>query len=268
MAVPSLAQLLATFSKGNPTRYGEETPRINAIEQAPILADAITRYQKETRAKPFVDTLAQLSSQWAKAKTDAEKNDLHERANEVRRDYLVTGGSPIDMPTSAWGSSPDQGFEIEAGNFKPSYMGDNLSFGQKANLSALTGMFEGEPTWGAQVQTQTLQNAQDQIEASMNNAQMDYDSSMANLAEQSRYHNMLDGYQQYEQTRNSATDKWMAEMSNAPSLEIALNRLNDPNEYGKMLAEGANISQIYQDVLKRFTNTDPTGNPILSQPKK
>ncbi len=123
----------------------------NPFEDAMALADAIVRYQKQKRAQPYVQELQRIGSQWAGATPQAQQN-LNAQNNAIRNAYLQAGGSPIDIDRSLWGSNPNQGFQTGTKQFTPGYFGDNLSYGQKAKLADITGMYERKPTWARQVQ--------------------------------------------------------------------------------------------------------------------
>ncbi len=121
------------------------------INRAKAFAKAIVDYQKEQRSAPYAGTLRDIGEMFAAA--DAKrKAQFNQQANKVRADYLASGGSPMDLPRELWGSDPSQGFQVGEGKFVPGYTGDNLSYGQKERLAALTGLFEGKPTFARQVE--------------------------------------------------------------------------------------------------------------------
>lgn len=152
----NLAEILGQLTKRpvNPG-YGEEVAQTNAFEQAPLLAQAITRYQKEQRAQPYASELQGLSGQYAKAPA-TQRPQVNATANALRQAYIQSGGSPIDLPKELWGSDPNQGFQTGLGQFTPGHAGDNLSIGQKQKLSGITGMYEGKPTWDRQHQQKSF----------------------------------------------------------------------------------------------------------------
>jgi len=136
--------------------YGNEVPRYNAFEQAPLLAQAITQFQKEQRVNPIAAALQNISSKWKAAQTDEERNALNAAANITRENFLQSGGSPMELSSSQWGADPTRGFQTGAEEFRPGYAGDNLSMGQRMNLASLTGMLNGQPTFQRQAQEATL----------------------------------------------------------------------------------------------------------------
>ena len=152
-----LQDIIAQLTKRSPEGgYGNEVSRLSAFEQAPLLAQAIAQFQKEQRVNPTAAALQNIGGKWKEATTDEERNSLNAAANMTRKNFLQSGGSPMELSSDQWGANPAQGFQTGAEEFKPGYAGDNLSMGQRTKLAALTGMFNGQPTWGRQAQESQL----------------------------------------------------------------------------------------------------------------
>ncbi len=216
-----VAELLAQLTPGSGGQ------RLNPMEAAPLLASMIIAAQKEQRAAPFIDTLKQFGQQWTAA-TPAQQPQINAGANKVRADYLAKGGSPVDVPAEYWGSDPSQGFQTGTGKFAPGYAGDNMSMGQKERLSTVTGEYEGQPTWPAQVQQQTLENQR-------YGSQLGYGASMAGTNEQIRQHDI-------ENRQMTATNTYINQVMGASTPEAAFKYLN---EFGTQIAtEGADMKSI------------------------
>lgn len=126
--------------------YGQDVKRINALEDAPLVAQKIIDFQKQQRAAPFIKALQNYGAQYGAAKTDADRQSASNAANLARSEFIKSGGSPWDLPLNLWGSDPSKGFQTGAGSYAAPYSGDNLTLGQKMKRAPFTGMFEGKPT--------------------------------------------------------------------------------------------------------------------------
>jgi|GEM_PF-4574057 len=231
-----LASLLAQLSPNN----GQQ--RMDPYQAAPLLANAVTGFQKEQRATPFIKALKTLGDQWATANPE-QQNDINTQASKVRGDYIASGGSPIDMPKELWGSDPSKGFQTGAGTYAPSYTGDNLSMGQKAQRAGLTGQFEGNLTWPAHVQNEGLNLESQGLQNQMANAQMDYNATMTGINEQSRYRDL-------ENKRYIATNTYVNQVLGAENPEAAFEYLN---QFGSQIAsQGADISAILKAMAMKW----------------
>jgi len=147
----ALQDVLARLNDPN-SGYGNEVPRVNAMSQAPALAQAVVNWQKKQRALPVMQALEGYGKQYGAAQTDEERQRANAAANLARATYIKSGGSPIDLPQNLWGGDTSQGFQTGEGTFTPPYAGDNLSIGQKLKQAAMTGMFDGQPTWDRTLQ--------------------------------------------------------------------------------------------------------------------
>jgi|GEM_PF-4995405 len=141
----ALQDVLARLNDPN-SGYGNEVPRVNAMSQAPALAQAVVNWQKKQRALPVMQALEGYGKQYGAAQTDEERQRANAAANLARATYIKSGGSPIDLPQNLWGGDTSQGFQTGEGAFTPPYAGDNLSIGQKLKQAVVTNMFEGQPT--------------------------------------------------------------------------------------------------------------------------
>lgn len=150
----AVQDVLSRLARGE---YGNEVPQVNAFDQAQTLANAILQYQKQKQAAPYAQAIQNYGQQWKAAQTDEERRAANTAANLARATYLQKGGSPTDLSANLWGSTPSQGFQVGAGEYKAPYEGgDNLTLGQKMKIAALTGMFQGQPTWEKQYQESGL----------------------------------------------------------------------------------------------------------------
>ncbi|MBU7006293.1 hypothetical protein [Phosphitispora fastidiosa] len=231
-----LAEILAQLSPNG----GQQ--RLDPYQAAPLLANAITGYQKEQRATPFMEALKTLGDQWATANPE-QQNDINMQASKVRGDYLASGGSPIDMPQELWGSDPNKGFQTGAGQFAPGYAGDNWSMGQKAQRAGVTGMFEGGLTWPAHVQNEGLNLERQGL-------QNQYSTSMAGINEQSRYHNMMDDQNQLQNKNYIATNTYINQVLGADGPEAAFDYLS---KFGSQIAgQGADVASILKAMAMKW----------------
>jgi hypothetical protein len=181
--VPTLQDILKQLTGGGigtsgSRGYGSEVPRYNAFEQAPLLANAVVQFQKEQRTAPYIQALQDYGRQYGAATDDAGRQRANAAANQARAAFISAGGSPLDLPRNLWGSSPDQGFQTGDEEFKPSYFGDNLSYGQRERQAALKRQAEmdalqrrvsiagltgidpetNQPTWEREYQLKALEN--------------------------------------------------------------------------------------------------------------
>lgn len=123
----------------------------DVIDRAKLIAKSIVANQKQQRSQPYADTLQGLSKRYAAATTPQAQIGLNQQANQARASYIASGGSPMDLDKSLWGSNPGNGFQTGTGQFKPGYAGDNLSIGQKIAQAPIFGNYEGRPTFDKQV---------------------------------------------------------------------------------------------------------------------
>jgi hypothetical protein len=132
MAIQDILNNLATG------QYGHGAPRYspNAFAAAPKLAQGIIGFQEQQRAAPLESALSSLSSQW-KSASPAQRANLHTQADAIRAAYLQGGGDPSVIPTNLWGANPQQGFQVDGGQYAPGYSPmSGLTMGQQAQLSA------------------------------------------------------------------------------------------------------------------------------------
>ncbi|MDD5486677.1 MAG: hypothetical protein PHW65_03905 [Dehalococcoidales bacterium] len=231
-----MAELLAQLSPNS----GQQ--RLDPFQAAPLLANAIVGYQKEQRAAPFIEALKVLGEQWAAATPEQQKG-INLQANEVRDDYLDSGGSVGDMPRQFWGSDPSKGFQTGIGTYAPGYAGDNWSMGQKLQRADVTGQLEGGLTWPAHVQNEGL-NLERQ------GMQNQFATSMAGVNEQARYHDMMDQQNQFQNKNYIATNTYINQVLGAQSPEDAFNYLN---EYGAQIAsQGADMASILKAMAMKW----------------
>lgn len=88
----------------------------NALNIASQLAKGISQLEKDERSKPYAQILSGYSKQWAAA-PEEQRQFLNDAANQVRRNFISAGGSPMDLPENLWGSDPGKGFQTGAEEF-------------------------------------------------------------------------------------------------------------------------------------------------------
>lgn len=138
-----LSDVLSRLGSGG---YGQDVRRVNALEDAPLMAQKIIDFQKQQRAAPFIKALQGYGAQYGGATTDTDRQSINNAANLARSEFVKSGGSPYDLPSNLWGGDPAKGFQTGAGSYAAPYAGDNLTLGQKMKRAPFTGMFEGKPT--------------------------------------------------------------------------------------------------------------------------
>ena len=123
----------------------------NPTYQAPEdIVNRIASFQRSQRAAPFASEIQSAGQGYSQAAPDVQAQK-RARANQLRQAFVAAGGRPDDLPKELWGSSPDQGFQIGDGQFHiytPS-VEDNMTYAQKTQRAAITGLFENKPTQDA-----------------------------------------------------------------------------------------------------------------------
>ena len=137
----ALTDVLRQLASG---AYGGEVQRYNAFEDAPIFAQRLQNIKKEQQTNPVIQALQRYGEQYKTATTDEERSLANKLANQIRLNYLAGGGSPMDLPTQYWGSTPAQGFQTSEGfqapitGFEGLKRTDAMEARRQALLDALT----------------------------------------------------------------------------------------------------------------------------------
>lgn len=221
--MPAMDEILKELAKPvAESRYGGS--QFSAFEAAPLLSQALVRFQKEQRAQPTATELQDLSGEYAKTPA-AQQSQLNSRANALRQNYLQSGGSAFDLPKNLWGSDPNKGFQTGLGQFVPGVPGDNLSFGQKLKLAPIAGMYEGKPTWERQYQQRALDIQNKTADANILNAKNDN----ALAREKLDYDKIMDVFKLGGERQKSA-DKQLQDAKD--NVYKAFDSLENYDEYG------------------------------------
>ncbi|MFA5880569.1 MAG: hypothetical protein WC834_00110 [Eubacteriales bacterium] len=147
----NLAQILAKLGEG------QYNPQYIQPEQQ---VQNIVNSQRQQRVRPYNQAIQSVGQGYAQMAPN-KQTELNARANQIRAAYIAEGGNPMDLPKEHWGSDPSKGFQIDEGQFHTPMpnMNQNLSYGQKEKLAAITDMYENKPTLKGQlIQSQIAKN--------------------------------------------------------------------------------------------------------------
>lgn len=272
-AVSRIAELLAGLVPNG------GASRANPIQAAPDLAQMVVQAQKDQRSAPFEEALRKVGNAWGTAKTAKDKANLNSQADKIRADYVNSGGSPVDIDESLWGSDPSKGFDVGTNKFLPGYAGDNMSMGQKLRLSEVTGNYEGKPTWAKQVglaeltgmfggqktwprqyQERNLGQQDQQLDISRGNLGV----AQGNLQLQTDYKDFQMDQNQFQQDSSIATNRAINEIAKLPDETKAWEYIGE--NAGYFASAGVDTSSLIAAIAKRWPKADATGSDQLIIP--